>query len=165
MQVKHIDCAYSTPEEWGFRDIKSIVMHDLEGSTGGAINWWNTQCNASAHYIVSKDGTITETVDPHNVAWHAGTTTQTGRTPFWKTNNINGYSIGIELEGFTTDIYTDKQYDSLIALTGWLTREYKIPPVHTKDRIEGWHLHSDISNQRSDPGPNFDINRVLDAIK
>lgn len=166
MQVQHItDQAYSTPQEWGFRDINSIVIHDLEGSTQGAINWWNQQKSASAHYIISKDGTIIETVSPENVAWHAGTDSKTGRTAFWKSHNINGYSIGIELEGFTTDKYTDQQYNSLINLTKWLAATYFIPRQHTFDMLPGLHAHSEISNQRSDPGPNFDWNRWLEGIK
>lgn len=157
---------YSTPQEWGFRLIRSVVIHDLEGSADAAINWWNNpSAGASAHYIIRKDGTIVETVAPENIAWHAGTDRSTGRTEFWKNTNINGYSIGIELEGFTTDKWTDAQYTSLTKLGQLFKDNYKILPEHTFDKIDGWHTHAEISNQRSDPGPNFDMQRVLQGIK
>lgn len=158
---------FSKQSEWpyGTRNIKSIVIHDLEGSTEGAINWWNTNGQSGAHYIISKDGTIVQTVPDEFIAWHAGTDASTGRTRFWEQNNINTDSIGIELEGYTHTPYTSEQYKSLTELGAYLSKKYNIPVEHTFDKIEGWHTHSEISNQRSDPGPFFNMQVTLLGIK
>lgn len=161
------DAGWSTPAEWGIappRPILSVVVHDLEGSTEGAINWWNTNKQSSAHIIISKNGDIVLCVRIEDIAWHGGTHQGNGRTPFWKSHNINPNSIGVELEGFTTQHYTDAQYDGLIKVGRWAKQKYGIQPVHTFDQIAGWHLHSDLSTDRSDPGPLFDFGRVLNAI-
>lgn len=167
MTTQLVTAGFSTQAEWpyGTRNIQSIVMHDLEGSTQGAINWWNTNGQSSAHYIISKDGSIVQCVKDEDIAWHAGTNVANGRTAFWKTNNINTNSIGIELEGYTTTPYTPEQYKSLIDLGAWLCQYYNILVEHTFNQISGWHTHSEISNQRSDPGPYFNMQITLLAIK
>ena len=71
----------------------------------------NNSSNVSAHYLISRNGTIFNLLCPKYKAWHAGKSK-------WKNQkNINDYSIGIELEnkghdfGYTN--YTTNQYISL----------------------------------------------------
>jgi hypothetical protein len=161
--------AVSTPAEWYTpiptpRPIRSIVWHDMEGYLAGAIATWN-QGAASAHLCVLRDGTIVRTVEIENIAWHAGTDAATGRTAFWKAHNINPYSIGVELEGFTTSGYTPEQVAACVAIGRWALARYGIQPVRGGDGLDGHHLHSEISNQRSDPGPLFPFDAILSAIK
>lgn len=132
----------------------------MEGWLAGAIATWNTGA-AGAHLCVLRNGEIVLTCPIEYVAWHAGTDYQTGRTMFWRRNNINQASIGVELEGFHDRGFTNEQFDACRKIALWGEVEYGIPRVHTYDQIEGHHSHSEISNQRGDPGPYFDYARVL----
>lgn len=78
------------------QSITAVVIHDVEGSYASCISWFKN-CNAgvSAHYVVrSSDGQVTQMVLESKKAWHVGTE--------------NGYTIGIEHEGYA-------------AQTGWYT--------------------------------------------
>lgn len=159
--------AVSTPAEWPTsnpRPIRSLVWHDMEGYLAGAIATWN-QGAASAHLCVLRSGEIVRTVEIENIAWHAGTNAASGRTAFWKANNINPYSIGVELEGFVTSGYTREQIDACVKIGRWAQAQYGIQPVRGGDSLDGHHLHSEISNQRSDPGPLFPFDAILESIK
>ncbi|HTA63056.1 MAG TPA: N-acetylmuramoyl-L-alanine amidase, partial [Bacteroidia bacterium] len=76
--------------------VSAVVIHDIEGSYAFCISWFqNCSSVVSAHYVVrSSDGQITQMVLEANKAWHVG--------------SENGYTIGIEHEGY-------------VAQTGWYT--------------------------------------------
>ena len=158
-RVRLIARGFSTPEEWPIarpRPIEAIVWHDMEGSLPSALEWWD-QGKAGAHFGITRSGEIVLTCLLENIAWHAGTNNDPhggmyGRTPFWRTHNINPNSIGVELEGFTTTPYPEAQIQACIKLGRWLARKYSIPTVHTFDKFDGHHMHSEISADRSDPG-------------
>lgn len=135
----------------------------MEGWLAGAIATWNTGVSG-AHICVKRDGTVVLTCHLQNIAWHAGTTSGTGRTQYWKTHNLNGYSVGVELEGFVTTGYTREQIDACVRIGKYLCSKYGIPNVHNADSIPGHHLHSEISNQRSDPGPLFPFQDIIRRI-
>src|SRR5262249_10692251 len=53
--------------------IDMIVIHDIEGSSGTAIQLFQQPgYAASAHYVVSYTGGVTQMVREADVAWHAG---------------------------------------------------------------------------------------------
>ena len=127
-----------------------------------ALERWNDPTSsASAHLVILRDGSVVLTVELDNIAWHAGTDASIGRTPFWQRNNINPFSVGIELEGFAVTGFTPQQFLAARRVADWLTAHYNIPREHTLDQIEGHHLHSELSNQRHDPGPTFSWQAVL----
>lgn len=102
----------------------------------------------SAHFLVSRQGCVTQYVPVTSRAWHAGVSQWQGR------ENCNDYSIGIELEGTDSDAYTDSQYAVLAQLSGLLMRQY---PAIVPERIVG---HCDIApGRKTDPGPVFDWTR------
>lgn len=88
-----------------------IVIHWTAGSYTSAVNWFQMkQAQASAHFVVSKDGSqITQMVALNNRAWHAGSKSY---HPMGGVN-VNNYSIGIELEGPPSYI------KSPMTSTGW----------------------------------------------
>lgn len=99
----------------------------------------------SAHFLIDRAGKLTQYVPLHKRAWHAGESECLGR------NQVNDFSIGIELEGDDDTEFTEKQYTALIALTVELIDRY---PKLAVDKIYG---HSDIAHGRkTDPGPKFD---------
>lgn len=106
----------------------------------------------SAHFLIERDGAITQFVSCLNRAWHAGVSC------FDRRVNCNDFSLGIELEGADETPYSDEQYDSLISLSKLLQQAY---PAITAERVCG---HSDIApGRKTDPGPSFDWQRLRTA--
>ena len=96
----------------------------------------------SSHFVIARDGTLTQFVDMKDRAWHAGVSSFQGRT------NCNDFSIGIELEGCVADGYAPQQIEALVFLCGRIAKEF--PSVRW---VAG---HSDIApGRKADPGPAF----------
>jgi N-acetylmuramoyl-L-alanine amidase len=85
-----------TPNKGGTFKPRWLVMHyTAGGSARESITWLaDKDSSASAHIVIAKDGTITQMVDFNRRAWHAGKSEWRG------VSNVNGHSIGIELDGF-----------------------------------------------------------------
>jgi len=145
-------------------DISLLVIHSISLPPGQYGNAYidNLFCNVletsahpyfkeieglevSAHFLISRDGTVTQYVSTLNRAWHAGNSNFQGR------NNCNDFSIGIELEGLEGELFEQEQYRVLAKLCCCLMKNY---PEINQDRICG---HSDISpGRKQDPGSGFD---------
>ena len=107
----------------------------------------------SAHFLIERDGAVTQFVSCNERAWHAGVSSFAGR------ENCNDYSLGIELEGTDDQPFSDAQYVALATLSRQLLQAY---PALTTERICG---HSDIApGRKTDPGPNFDWPRLRAAL-
>jgi AmpD protein len=99
----------------------------------------------SAHFLIRRDGSLTQFVPCGLRAWHAGASNWNGRP------RCNDFSIGVELEGTDELLYTDAQYERLAALTACLSRRYSIVDIAG---------HCDIApGRKTDPGPAFDWGR------
>lgn len=100
----------------------------------------------SAHFLIERDGRVTQFVNCADRAWHAGASSFRGRS------RCNDFSIGIELEGTDFTPFADAQYAALALLVPALTQAY--PLAHACG-------HSEIAQDRkTDPGPHFDWSRV-----
>lgn len=107
----------------------------------------------SAHFMINRQGEITQYVSTDERAWHAGV------SEFANVSNCNDYSIGIELEGTDTTPFSEQQYHSLVELTQLIQQAY---PKITGERIVG---HSDIApGRKTDPGVAFDWQRFKTAL-
>ncbi|UZE29998.1 1,6-anhydro-N-acetylmuramyl-L-alanine amidase AmpD [Pseudomonas asplenii] len=107
----------------------------------------------SAHFLIERDGQVTQFVSCLGRAWHAGVSSFEGR------ETCNDFSLGIELEGTDDLPFTEAQYHSLITLTRQLMAAY---PAITPQRICG---HSDIApGRKTDPGAGFDWQRFRAAL-
>jgi len=152
-----------------------IIIHHIGSDAGklysisGTITWFtstgahkNPQTGAienpvSAHYAIPRapqaDYDVVQFVKDTDTAYHAGVSqwVVNGKTR----NNINNYSIGIELEGDGNLVaYTDFQYTTLTDLLSTLISKYKI----SGNLIVG---HQDIAPTRKvDPGKLFDWDRI-----
>jgi AmpD protein len=105
----------------------------------------------SAHYLIRRDGTLIQYVDPQKRAWHAGVSTWQGR------ERCNDFSIGVELEGSDDVPFAEPQYETLAALAKSLAKRFG--PLD----LAG---HSDIApGRKTDPGPWFDWERFRAAIQ
>ncbi|MBI5659469.1 MAG: 1,6-anhydro-N-acetylmuramyl-L-alanine amidase AmpD [Nitrosomonadales bacterium] len=104
----------------------------------------------SAHFLIRRNGEITQFVACGKRAWHAGASLWQGRPC------CNDFSIGIELEGGDDMPFDNRQYAALARLTRLLTRAYPIRAIAG---------HADIAPERkTDPGPYFDWARYLGAL-
>lgn len=107
----------------------------------------------STHFYIKRDGEIIQFVATHCRAWHAGKSCLNGR------QQVNDFSIGIELEGCDEHEFEARQYAGLVTLTRCLQTAY---PLITLNNIVG---HSNISpDRKTDPGCCFDWQRYLQSI-
>jgi len=93
-------------------------VHVTEGTLASAVSWFrNPRAHASANYVVSRAGAITQMVPNWDVAWHSGNG--------W----VNRHSIGVEDEGFTSvaGTFTDVEYRASAQLVAGLMRHYLLP--------------------------------------
>lgn len=101
----------------------------------------------SPHYMIDKNGDITQFVEESKRAWHAGKS-------FWSgVEDMNSRSVGIELvnEGEFAGYpdFAEKQISSLIKLGHQICARHNITPASVLG-------HSDIAPGRKlDPGPSF----------
>ena len=70
-----------------------VVLHDTAGrlAPGNAVEWLATTPKASVHFVVERDGSVTQLVPTNRRAGHAGQSTWQGR------RDCNAFSIGIEI--------------------------------------------------------------------
>lgn len=107
-------------------------------------------CEVSAHYLIAKDGAVTQLVDEAHRAWHAGTGKWADR------DDVNSRSIGIELDNDGASAFPDAQMAALEDLLAGILERYHLEP---KDVI----AHSDMApDRKSDPGRLFDWRRLAE---
>lgn len=85
----------------------------------------------SAHYIIDRKGIIHELVDPKFKAFHAGKSC----LPNTKKENVNEFSIGVELLASSKSKVTNKQYRSLSKLIDKLRVKYPISNFYGHNHI------------------------------
>jgi N-acetyl-anhydromuramyl-L-alanine amidase AmpD len=143
--------------------IDTIVIHATDGGSLVGNVWWLSggHSHGSAHYVVSRDGSIVQLVHLSDIAWHAGN---------WK---VNCRSIGVEHVGETYDPagFTLDEYRSSARLVAWLVRRFDIP-------VDRGHIigHSQVptpgqpggyggSAHHTDPGPHWRWGFYLNLVR
>jgi N-acetylmuramoyl-L-alanine amidase len=98
----------------------------------------------SSHYLVGEDGTIYRLVAEDKSAWHAGAS-------FWDgTANLNGRSIGIEIDNPGDRPFAQAQMAAVAALCRWILSRYNI-------KAQNVIGHADVApGRKPDPGWFFD---------
>ena len=134
------------------RNIKSVkyLIYHYTGmrSESKAINrLTDDKSKVSCHYFIKRNGSIIIMVPDLYEAWHAG------KSNWKKDKSLNKKSIGVEISNkghqFGYENYSKKQIKSLIKLSKYLIKKYKIK----KSNILG---HSDIAfDRKKDPGEKF----------
>lgn len=82
-----------SPNHGGRIRPRIVVIHDTAGTTaGGAISWFaNPRSRVSAHFVVGRDGAVTQMVECDVRAWHCEPATYKGQP------RPNAFSIGVEI--------------------------------------------------------------------
>lgn len=106
----------------------------------------------SSHFLIKRDGSITQYVSCNDRAWHAGASSWRERT------RCNDFAIGIELEGDDFSEFANEQYEALKNLTRSIQKRYP--------DIAGIAGHSEIAPERkTDPGEYFDWTRYIEGAQ
>ncbi len=131
------------------RNIRFLIIHytGMQSARVSMNKLKHPKSKVSCHYFLERNGNIYRMVSDNKIAWHAGKSKWRGF------NNLNKYSIGIEIQNkghfFGYQNFTKKQIFSLIKLIKILIKKYKIK----KENVLG---HSDIAPLRKiDPGEKF----------
>lgn len=174
------------------RPVELLVLHYTAGYSGKSSVGWltNPAAKASAHFVVDRDGSITQLVSLKDRAWHAG-----GATSRWRGMGPNPISWGIEIanlgplkaeSGRLWDAY-GKRYDgpTYVDSTGRHWEPYPEPQIVAVAKLvaelvalepkllvnDGPGLpricgHQDVDPSRKlDPGPAFPWERVAPGVK
>lgn len=143
-----IHCISLPPGEYGGDYISHLFCNRLDPTAHPYFESVH-QLEVSAHLLIRRDGECIQFVPFDQRAWHAGASHYQGREA------CNDFSIGIELEGTETELYTDLQYTRLAEVIRLLLAHY---PKLSKQRITG---HSDIApGRKTDPGATFAWQRL-----
>jgi len=144
-----IHCIALPPRQYGGDAIERLFCNRLDPDEHPAYAAL-AGLRVSAHFVVQRDGVLTQYVSCDRRAWHAGVSTFFGRT------RCNDFSIGIELEGSDDAPFEPAQYDTLIALGSELLLRYPLR----------WVVgHSDIApGRKTDPGTGFDWRRLKNGL-
>lgn len=133
------------PDQFGEDWVEKFFLNQLDGR---AHPYFATiaDTQVSAHFYLRRDGRIIQFVGCDQRAWHAG------RSSWCARENCNDFSVGIELEGSDTQLFTSLQYQALWPLIDALCERYPIASLAG---------HSDVApGRKTDPGPCFDWSAV-----
>jgi len=122
-----------------------VIIHQTDSSTQDeALATLTSPYRAvSTHYLIGKDGCVTQLVEEGARAWHAGESYWGGLT------DLNSASIGIELVNRGDTPFTPEQIDALLELLRELKERYRIPTAN-------FLAHSDVAPRRKvDPNRLF----------
>lgn len=110
---------------------KYIVTHDTSGrlSKFSSVDWFKSkQCTTSAHFVVERDGTVTQMVPLNRKAFHAGASKWKGQS------GLNSCSIGIEI------VNPGKMDSNGKAWFGPCCKPDEIEHKSTPEHGDGWWL-------------------------
>ncbi|MFE0328709.1 N-acetylmuramoyl-L-alanine amidase [Streptomyces sp. NPDC003753] len=133
-------------------DIDRVVVHVTQGGYSSAVKVFQDPGHgAAAHYIVRRDGGVTQMIRELDVAFHAGN------------REYNERSVGIEHEGFVerASSFTDAMYAASARLTAAVCGRYGIPV--DREHIIG---HAQVpGTDHTDPGPHWDWERYMRLVR
>ncbi|MBT5821081.1 MAG: N-acetylmuramoyl-L-alanine amidase, partial [Rhodobacteraceae bacterium] len=103
-----------------------VVLHytAMQSAEDAICTLCDPEKEVSAHYVIGRDGAMTQLVDEAARAWHAGS----GR---WaECDDINSRSIGIELDNDGFSPFSATLMDALEDLLGGILARWEIPAHH-----------------------------------
>jgi len=97
--------------------IDTLILHNTDCTLASAVQRFKDPASqVSAHYIVDRDGAVTQMVRDSDTAWHSGK------------KDVNQRSIGIEVVAFSSALGMARAQEStLIALAKYVLAAYSVP--------------------------------------
>lgn len=147
------------------RQIRYIIIHITGGpaqNEGPAINTFRNG-PASAHYIVNRQGDITQFVRDAHIANHVDNINSETNRDSIGIEHVNQWSHGIHLHP------THRQYAASAQLVAWLCHRYNIPIVHDTRRhapgIRGHIEEQPNSGHTACPNPAWDWQAYISLVQ
>ncbi|MET8634707.1 N-acetylmuramoyl-L-alanine amidase [Streptomyces sp. NPDC004680] len=132
--------------------IDRVIIHVTQGGYRSAVRaFQDAGHGAAAHYIVRRDGGVTQMIRELDVAFHAGN------------RAYNERSVGIEHEGFVKNAssFTDAMYEASARLTAAICGRYGM--AVDREHIIG---HVEVpGTDHTDPGPHWDWGRYMRLVR
>jgi N-acetylmuramoyl-L-alanine amidase len=143
---------------------KAIVIHIAEGSMAALDSWFNNpQAGVSAHYGISKRGAIHQYVREQDTAHGNGVI----KAPSWsflgmsRSINPNLYTISIEHEGKTGELWTPAMIEADVNLIAAICTRYGIP-ADSEHIIP--HAAIDSVNKARCPGKGCPLEKIIQRV-
>ncbi|MGL4666938.1 MAG: 1,6-anhydro-N-acetylmuramyl-L-alanine amidase AmpD, partial [Saezia sp.] len=133
------------PGEYGNGCIEKLFLNQLEWSAHPYFEKIRG-LKVSSHFVIDREGWLTQYVSCDDRAWHAGRSSWQGR------DECNDWSIGVELEGLEGEFFEDAQYETLVKLINDICKAYPIRWVAGHEHVAPL--------RKIDPGAGFDWGRV-----
>jgi AmpD protein len=137
------------PGEYGTGDVERLFTNTLDWDAHPYFEQIRG-LEVSAHFVIDRQGVVTQFVDVVHRAWHAGASCWRGK------NNCNDHSVGIELEGLEGETFEPAQYMSLAGLCQHIARVCPIAHVAGHEHIA--------PGRKQDPGPGFEWPRLATVL-
>ncbi len=137
------------PGEFGGPYISDLFMNRLDCDAHPYFDQLRS-LRVSAHFLIGRNGDVTQFVSTNARAWHAGVSV------FEDREKCNAFSIGIELEGTDFLPFASEQYEALAMLTHALRVRHPLRNVMGHEHIA--------PGRKTDPGPFFDWVRYQEMV-
>lgn len=157
------------PNRQGFGKPVAIVYHCTNDLTYQSTESWfqDPSSNASAHFVITRDGVPHQFVSSVDAAWTNGDVRNPRTDIPWLNKavasgrNLNDYTIAYEFVATPDVPPTEAQYVTGIALSRYFCALYGISP-HRGHQLR----HSDINSVTRSycPGDKFDLARIVTAL-
>ena len=158
--------------------IKAVVLHVAQGEKNAVINrLTNPKSDTSAHFIVAKDGGVTQFVSINDSSWANGLVYQKGQWMIPGSNRVlagatwtglipdvnpNYYTLSIEHEGVYTDKWTPAMYNANLQLLQWIHDQTGLN-YRLHDTLLA-HSELNSANRKNCPGPNVEWDRTIQDL-
>jgi N-acetyl-anhydromuramoyl-L-alanine amidase len=133
------------PGQYGGPEVLALFANELDWSAHPYFQQLQG-LKVSAHFFIRRTGEIIQCVATHHRAWHAGQSTWLER------DNVNDYSVGIELEGLEGESFEAEQYHALARVCEAVSRECPITYIVGHEHIA--------PQRKQDPGAGFDWQKL-----
>jgi len=174
---------------WALADLQRVVSqfvihYDAAGSAARCFEVLHDRCGLSCHFLLDVDGTVYQTLDLKERAWHAGAANdasvgiEIANLGAYPPDERPGYPVRGRIHGveLAQQPFTDAQYEALAHLAAALTRV--LPRIEARfPRDAGGAVvarvlpgggasfagilgHYHLTKAKVDPGPAFDWERL-----
>ena len=128
-----------------------VIHHTSDDTVDQALRTLSDSVRkVSAHYLIGRDGTITQLVDERARAWHAG------ESKWGADTDLNSASLGVELDNNGREPFSDAQISALLRLLTDIRERYHIP-------VANFLGHADVAPRRKvDPSRYFPWKTLAD---